>query len=449
MVRMNLTLLAVIISIVLLVFLTVKMKVHPLFSLLLSTFAFGFLAQMPFEKILEAYGKGLGGTIADIGLVIAMGTVIGALLEKCGSAETMAKTVLKITGQKYAALGLTITGYFVSIPVFCDSAFVILSSLAKRLSRDTETSMATMAVALAMGLHTTHILVPPTPGPLAVTGILGADLGMVIVISSFVAIPVLLAGYLVAVKFGAKYYYLPANVEETITEARRYPSALAAFAPIFTPVLLMMLKTIADSMAKISGGSNPLFHLLSFLGTPLIALLVGLALALATYLSVTGDKSVYTFDGEFGQALRVAGQIVLIVGAGGAFGAVLKASPLKDILTNTFSGMSLGILAPFIIGFVFRTAIGSGTVAMITAATMLAPIMDVFGFVGTIGRIIGMIACASGAFMVFHGNDDYFWVVASASEMDPAIAYKLLPLASVCQAFTSLAMAFVLSMIFI
>ncbi len=444
----TLVIIALIISISLLVFLTVKVKLHPFFALIFASFAFGLVSQMSFTELLDAFSSGLGGTVAGIGIVIALGTVTGALLEKCGAAESMAKAVLRITGEKYAPLGLAITGYFVSIPVFCDSAFVILSSLAKRLSRDTNMSMATMAVALAMGLHTTHMLVPPTPGPLAVAGILGADLGMVIVAGTLISIPVLLVGYLVATKYASKFVYFP-KIEEITEDSeleKSYPSAMAAFLPIILPVLLIVLKTVVD-FAIAPTTSNIFFDIIRFLGTPMIALLVGLLFALKTYLQVNRDKTVYSFDGEFGEALKVAGQIVLIVGAGGAFGSVLRASTLKDILLEFFAGMNIGILAPFFIGMIFRTAIGSGTVAMITAATMLAPMLDAFGFVGPMGLLVAMLACASGAFMVFHGNDDYFWVVTSASEMDPSVAYKVLPLASVAQSLTALLMAFILKMI--
>lgn len=444
----TLVILALIISISLLVFLTVKVKLHPFFALIFASFSFGLVSQMSFTELLDAFSSGLGGTVAGIGIVIALGTVTGALLEKCGAAESMAKAVLRVTGEKYAPLGLAITGYFVSIPVFCDSAFVILSSLAKRLSRDTNMSMATMAVALAMGLHTTHMLVPPTPGPLAVAGILGADLGMVIVAGTLISIPVLLVGYLVATKYASKFVYFP-KIEENTEDSeleKSYPSAMAAFLPIILPVLLIILKTVVE-FAIAPTTSNVFFDIIKFLGTPMIALLVGLLFALKTYLQVNRDKTVYSFDGEFGEALKVAGQIVLIVGAGGAFGSVLRTSTLKDILLEFFAGMNIGILAPFFIGMIFRTAIGSGTVAMITAATMLAPMLDAFGFVGPMGLLVAMLACASGAFMVFHGNDDYFWVVTSASEMDPSVAYKVLPLASVAQSLTALLMAFILKMI--
>ena len=432
-------------GVLVLVLCTVKFKIHPFFALIATTVTFAVVSGMNLEEMLAAFTSGMGGTMADIGLVIALGTVTGALLEKSGAAETMAKIILKITGRKHAALGLAITGYFVSIPVFCDSAFVLLSPIAKRISKDTKISMTTMAVALCMGLHATHMFVPPTPGPLAVAGILNADLGYVILFGALVSIPVMLVGYFGAVFMGKKYDYLPENVTD-VPENQKLPSPLMAFLPILTPIMLMLLKTIG----QMCGLQGVLMDIFAVLGTPAVALLVGLIIALVGYHQIfPEDTKAWGFDGVFADALKTAGQIILIVGAGGAFSGVLKASPLQSILTDTFSGLTIGILAPFIIGFIFRTCVGSATIAMVTAATMITPLMDVLGFASPMGRVIAMLACAAGGLMVFHGNDDFFWVTATTSEMDTSVAYKTIPIISVCQSLAALAVVFVLSIIFI
>ena len=432
-------------GVLVLVLCTVKFKIHPFFALIATTVTFAVVSGMNLEEMLAAFTSGMGGTMADIGLVIALGTVTGALLEKSGAAETMAKTILKITGRKHAALGLAITGYFVSIPVFCDSAFVLLSPIAKRISKDTKISMTTMAVALCMGLHATHMFVPPTPGPLAVAGILNADLGYVILFGALVSIPVMLVGYFGAVFMGKKYDYLPENVAD-VPENQKLPSPMMAFLPILTPIMLMLLKTIG----QMCGLQGVLMDIFAVLGTPAVALLVGLIIALVGYHQIfPEDTKAWGFDGVFADALKTAGQIILIVGAGGAFSGVLKASPLQSILTDTFSGLTIGILAPFIIGFIFRTCVGSATIAMVTAATMITPLMDVLGFASPMGRVIAMLACAAGGLMVFHGNDDFFWVTATTSEMDTSVAYKTIPIISVCQSLAALAVVFVLSIIFI
>ena len=392
--------LGLVLAVLVLVLFTVKLKIHPFFALIATSATFAIVAGMNMQDMLSAFTSGMGGTIADIGLVIALGTVTGTLLEKSGAAETMAKTILKITGKKHAALGLAITGYFVSIPVFCDSAFVLLSPIARRLSKDTKISMTTMAISLAMGLHATHMFVPPTPGPLAVAGILNAKL----------------------------------------------PSALASFMPILVPILLMLLKTVGDMVAS----ENILLSILNVIGTPAVALLIGMLLAAYTYHNIhPEDKLAWSFDGLVADSLRTAGQIVLIVGAGGAFGGVLKASAMQSVLTNAFSGLTIGILAPFLIGFIFRTCVGSATIAMVTAATMITPLIDVLGFSSPMGRVIAMLACAAGGMMVFHGNDDFFWVTTTTSKMDTSVAYKTIPIISVLQSLTALVVVFVLSLIFL
>ncbi len=441
----TLVIIGLILAVAVLVLCTVKLKIHPFFALIATTVVFALVSGMGMEDMLSAFTSGMGGTMADIGLVIALGTVTGALLEKSGAAETMAKTILKITGEKHAALGLAITGYFVSIPVFCDSAFVLLSPIAKRLSKDTRISMTTMAIAMCMGLHATHMFVPPTPGPLAVSGILGADLGQVILFGALASIPIMLVGYFGAKVAGKKYYYIPENVAESPAD-QKLPSPVMAFLPILAPIALMLLKTVGDMCAWPAA----LMGVMDVLGTPAVALLVGLIIAAVGYHQMyPEDKTAWGFDGILADAMRTAGQIVLIVGAGGAFSGVLKASPLQGILTETFSGLAIGILAPFLIGFLFRTCVGSATIAMVTAATMITPLLDVLGFASPMGRVIAMLACAAGGLMVFHGNDDFFWVTATTSEMDTSIAYKTIPIISVLQSVTALIVVFVLSLIFL
>ena len=295
----GLIVISIILSIAILVYLTVRVKLHPFFALTAAALFFGVITGQSIPDIITAFSEGLGGTISGIGVVIAIGTVMGTLLEKSGAAETMAQSILKITGKKHAALGLAVTGYFVSIPVFCDSAFVILSPLAKRLSRDTKVSMTTMVLSLAMGLHATHMLVPPTPGPLAVTGILGADLGLVILLGMVVSIPVTLIGYYLGTYYGKKFYYLPESIEDAPDNSKKLPRATQAFTPILLPILLMFLNTIAQ-LESAPFGQGVIVSFLEAVGHPVSALLIGLIFAFITYRSVyPEDKRIWTFDGGF------------------------------------------------------------------------------------------------------------------------------------------------------
>lgn len=443
-----LVLFSIFLSISILVFLTVKKKLHPFFALTICAFIFGILSRQSIPQIIEAYSSGLGSTISGIGVVIAIGTVMGALLEKSGAAESMAETILKITGKKNADFGLAVTGYFVSIPVFCDSAYVLLSPIAKRLCLDTKKSMTTIAVALAMGLHATHMLVPPTPGPLAVAGILKANLGLVILFGMLISIPVTIIAVLLGRYFGKKYNFI-SNESLNKIEIENKPTAFMSFFPIILPIILMLLKTISN-LESFPLGKGYLYVILNTLGETIIALFIGLILSFYTYKSVyKNTDGVWSFDGLFGEALKTAGQIVLIVGAGGAFATVLKTSNLKEIITAHFSGFTFGILVPYFIGAIFRTAIGSGTVGMITAASMLAPLIDILGFNSPMGLVIAMLSCAAGGFMVFHGNDDFFWVVTSTSNMKPEIAYKVFPIISIAQSLVALVCILILKTIFL
>lgn len=440
------TILALFVGLAVLIVGTVKLKIHPFFSLLMASFAFGLVSGMGMENALEAFTEGMGSTIAGIGVVIAIGTVTGSLLEKSGAVETMAQSILKITGKKHASLGLAITGYFVSIPVFCDAAIVLLAPIAKRISKDTKISIIAIGVSLTMGLHATHMFVPPTPGPLSVAGILGADLGYVIGLGAIVSIPVMLVAHFLGDRMGKKYYQIPDDIED-LDETHNLPSPFMSFAPIIMPIILMLLKTVSD-MTIAKGGESGLVKVINFFGTPMIALLIGLIIALVSYFKIhPNDKEVYSFDGEFGESLKTAGQIVLIVGAGGAFGGVLKASPLQDILINFFSGIDIGLLAPFIIGAIFRTAIGSGTVAMVTAASMLAPLLDVLGMATPLGRVLAMLACASGGAMLFHANDDFFWVASSTLGISTEKAYKTFTVASIAQSLVGIIFVYLLKFI--
>lgn len=222
-----------------------------------------------------------------------------------------------------------------------------------------------------------------------------------------------------------------------------------SFSPIIVPIILMLLKTVGSLESK-PFGTGVLYNIFDSLGQTIVALFIGLIIAFFTYKSVYPyDKNVWTFDGIFGESLKTAGQIVLIVGAGGAFATVLKLSNLQEIVMNLFTGISIGIIVPYIIGAIFRTAIGSGTVGMITAASMLLPLLDILGFNTPMGLVIAMLACAAGGFMVFHGNDDFFWVVVSTSGMKPEVAYKTFPIISVLQSVTALICVFILKIIFL
>ncbi|MER1988813.1 MAG: SLC13 family permease, partial [Solibacillus isronensis] len=198
--------LIILIGVLFIVFATAKLKLHPFLALLISSFFVGIAAGMPLLTVVESINTGFGGLMTSIGIVIVAGTIIGIILEKSGAAYRMAEVVLRVIGPKRPQLAMSIIGYIVSIPVFCDSGYIILTSLKKALAKRAGVTIASMAVALATGLYATHVLVPPTPGPIAAAGNIGATdyLGTIILMGLIVAIPATIVGYIWATKVASK-----------------------------------------------------------------------------------------------------------------------------------------------------------------------------------------------------------------------------------------------------
>ncbi|EKF6710744.1 GntP family permease [Vibrio cholerae] len=431
---------------------TTKFKVHPFLALLLAAFLGAFAYGLPADTIAKTITTGFGGILGYIGLVIVLGTIIGVILEKSGAAITMADTVIKLLGERFPTLTMSIIGYIVSIPVFCDSGFVILNSLKESLAKRLATSSVAMSVALATGLYATHTFVPPTPGPIAAAGNLGLEsqLGLVIAIGLFVAAVAAIAGMLWANRFQ--------SVEADIIEPQespkqdwqalkasygQLPTASQAFAPIFVPILLICLGSIAN-FPSLPFGQGMLHEVLGFLGQPLTALLIGLLLAVR--LLKSADK-VAEFGERISQGITAAAPILLITGAGGAFGAVLKATPLGDYLGTTLSALGVGIFMPFIVSAALKSAQGSSTVALVTTSALVAPLLGQLGLDSEMGRALTVMAIGAGAMTVSHANDSFFWVVSQFSRMSVGLAYRAQTMATLVQGITAMAVVYVLSLV--
>ena len=447
-------LLLLLLAVAFIIYATASIKLHPFLVLLLAAYGLGLLAGLPMEETVQAIGEGFGQTLGYIGIVIAAGTVIGVVLEKSGGAVVMANTVIRWVGQARSTLAMSLTGAVISIPVFCDSGFIILAPLGRSLAAKAQRSMATYAVALSMGLYTTHVFVPPTPGPIAAAGELGADVGTVIVLGLLTTVPVLAATYLFALYAGRRIYIDPAEAstqaQEQSTarpaqeEAPAPPAAGAAFAPVVVPVLLIALKSIAELPAR-PFGEGSAAALIGFAGHPNTALLLGVFLAFWA----VRQRGPAVYGSWVGEGLRHAGAIILITGAGGALGAVLQATPVGDYLGSSLAGLELGafsILLPFIIAAALKTALGSSTVAIITSASLLVPLLPALGLAGELGPALATLAIGAGAMTVSHANDSYFWVVSQFSGMDVEQAYWLQTGGSAVAGVTGIATVFVLSL---
>ncbi|AEV29812.1 H+/gluconate symporter family protein [Sphaerochaeta pleomorpha str. Grapes] len=440
--------LVIIVAIVGMVLLISKFKWHPFIVLLLSGYFVGVLCGMPVDKLITTLTSGFGSILGSIGIVIIAGTIIGTILEKTGAALTMANAILKVVGKKHAPLTMSLTGYIVSIPVFCDSGFVILSPINRALAAKSGVSLAVMATCLSSGLYATHCLVPPTPGPIIMAGTLNADLGLVILVGLLVSIPVMLVGYFYALKISSKFD-IPANpevsLEELVDKYGKLPSACKSFAPILLPIILIAFKSIADfpSTPFGSGAAKAFFD---FIGNPVTALILGVGLAIT--LIPKSEKKGTSFN-WISEGIHSSASILAITGAGGAFGAVLKSLPIADVLSGSLVQMNAGLLIPFIIAALLKTAMGASTVSMIVTSAMMAPLMVQLGWTSEMAKVLTLLAIGAGSMTVSHANDSYFWVVSQFSDMDTATAYKTQTGVTLVQGLTTLVIVMVLGVFFL
>ena len=399
---------------------TVKFKMHPIFSLTIAAIASGFLLGITPKDIMSTMAEGFGNTLSGIGLVIAFGTVIGIYLEKTGSTQVLANSILKVIGLKRSPLAMNLAGFVISIPVYCDSGYIILSSLNKAISKKTGIPALVFAIALATGLYSAHVFVPPTPGPLAAAAILEADLGLVLIYGLLVAIPVSISGY-----FWARFIGKSLKEEETgeVNEEKEVVQSTVkpfqAFLPLLAPIVLIALKSVVNYPTH-PFGEGWLFSIVDFLGSPVIALLIGVFFAFALGRKIPAKEK----EGWVPEAFRQAGSIVLITGAGGAFGAILRTMDIASIINLESSTGVGGLLIAFVIAAVLKTAQGSSTVAIITTSAIIAPLLETFGLISITDKAFAVLAIGAGAMTVSHINDSYFWVVSQFSNMNVKTALR-------------------------
>ena len=412
---------------------TTKYKLHPFLALLITAFGVGILIGIPLVELPVVVSLGFGKTLQGIGIVIIAGTVIGVFLEKSGATITISKAIIRLVSAKRPIAALNFIGYVVSIPVFCDSAFVILSSLNKSLSRETRTNRVPLAIALSTGLYAPHTLIPPTPGPLAAAANLHLDnLLLVIIAGLLIALPVVAIGQAYAHYLTKKYPYLEGEAEElnvTVETEQKLPSLGLSIAPILVPILLMAMGTTAKLMLDEGGFRS----FLEFVGTPVVALLAGMFLSFL--LIQKGDENLNNWITD---GLKNAAMIIIITGVGGALGAVLQQMPIQEYLSEGLAGKSLGLLLPFLIAAVLKTAQGSSTVAIITTTAILYPLLGSLGLDSDMGKTLVIMATGAGAMTVSHANDSYFWVVTQFTGMDIKTAYRTQTVATLLQGIVGL-----------
>jgi GntP family gluconate:H+ symporter len=433
------------ISVVFIIVTTSKLKWHPFLSLLAAAFGFGCLSgTMSPDEVVKSINTGFGNTVGYIGIVILAGSVIGKFLEKTGGAYSLAKGTLKVVGEKNVPLALSIIGYIISIPVFCDSGFIILTPLARALTRQVKISFAVGAIALSLGLIVTHSIIPPTPGPVGAAGILNADLGTVIAMGIPVSITALLAGWLFSTKAGSRILIDPGPEQALENETQSHPSLPKAVMPIFVPILLIVCRSVS-ALPSAPFGTGYFYFIIGFAGQPVVALMTGILLSLLLPKKLT--RQMLSPGGWFGEALAGAGIIIIITGCGGAFGQVLQNSGIGDVIKNNLSDVkSLSIILPVLIAASLKTAQGSGTVAIITGASLMAPMLATLGLDTSTGRALVVVALGAGGMIASHANDSYFWVVTQMSGLNVNQGYKLQTLGTLTVGVTASATVILLSL---
>lgn len=440
--------------IVFIVLATTRFKLHPFLALLGAALLAGFAYQLPTLEIVGHITRGFGGILGYIGIVIVFGTIIGVILERSGAAITMAETVIRLIGERFPTLTVSIIGYLVSIPVFCDSGYVILNSLKNALAARMKVSVVAMSVALATGLYATHTFVPPTPGPIAAAGNLGleSNLGLVILVGLLVAFVTAMAGMLWANRFIGKQIELEDDgaplMDSQDYQAMRdsygqLPGPAKAFAPIFVPIALICLGTMVNLPAR-PVGEDMLYTLAAFLGQPVVALAIGLALACTLLKS---DNKRQELHDRVAEGIVASAPILLITGAGGAFGTMLSATPLGDYLGQTLSTLGIGLFMPFLVAAGLKTAQGSSTVSLVTTSALVAPLLGQLGLDSEMGRVLTVMAIGAGAMTVSHANDSFFWVVTQFSRMKVATAYQAQTVATLIQGVVGMITVWLLSLV--
>ncbi|MGR3762675.1 GntP family permease [Rossellomorea sp. NS-SX7] len=430
-------------GIFLLLFLVIKTKLHAFVALLLVSLIVGIAAGMPLGEVVTSIQSGMGGTLGFVAVVVGLGAMFGRMLEVSGGAERLAQTLINKFGEDKAQWSLGITGFLVAIPVFFDVGFIILVPIVYGLAKKTGKSLLYYGIPLLAGLAVTHSFIPPTPGPIAVADLIGADLGWVILFGVIAGIPsMIIAGPLFAKYISKKIHaVVPEYMQvEEIEYDKELPSFGLIASLISIPLVLILLNTLSGVLLE---EGNTLRSVLTFLGHPFVALTIA---TLLTFV-LLGTKRGYTREEvqEIAtKALEPAGIIILVTGAGGVFKQVLIDSGVGEVLGEMMAGSSLPPIAlAFLIAMVVRVAQGSATVSMVTAAGLMSPLISTLGLEGPVLGLM-VIAIASGATVFSHVNDSGFWLVNRYFGLDVKDTLKSWTMMETIIGFVGFAVAFIL-----
>lgn len=401
----------VMVSIVLIIILTSVIKLNAFVSLFVISLLLAITA-LPEHNVVDILKQGFGNTIASIGFLIIFGAIIAVVLDKTGGAISIANYILSKTGQAKAATAMGVTGFVAGMPIFCDSGFIILSGLAKSFSSKAKISLPFVAFVLATSLYSVHCLIPTHPGALAAAGILNVNLGHLILFGTLFAIPASVTAFF-WIGWRTRNHVEEEKIATTdnkpLEEEKDLPSVFFSLLPIVSPLILIALASLLNVFNF--SETNLLVKALLFLGQPIIALLVGVLFSLLLLTS----KRIESLNTVFESAIEKAGPILIVTAAGGMFGLVIKETGIGLAAGEFLLATGLGVAVPFLIAFLLKTAQGSSTVAIITAASFVAPMLSALGLESETGKLLAMLSMGAGSMMISHANDSYFWVVSKFS----------------------------------
>jgi gluconate:H+ symporter, GntP family len=401
------------ISIVAIIILTSSLKLKAFVALFLVSVLLA-VATLPADTVVNTIKEGFGNTMASIGFLIIFGAMIGITLDRTGATISIANFIVSKTGEKRSAQALGITGFITGLPIFCDSGYIILSGLAKSFSSKSKIPMAFMATVLATSLYSVHCLIPPHPGALAAAGIMGVNVGNLILVGILFAVPGALAAW-----FWSKLMIKGKNFQPSVeTDAKlsirhdNLPSAFLSFLPIVVPLLLITSRSLITLFDR--DGISLIYKIFRFPGEPVFALAIGVVLALF----LLKKKNIDSMNSVFTEAIEKAGPILIVTAAGGMFGMVIRETGIGEGAGRVLADTGAGLLVPFLIAVLMKTAQGSSTVAIITTASFIMPMLGVLGLDSDWGKMLAMLSMGAGSMIASHANDSYFWVISSFSGLD-------------------------------
>tara|TARA_B100002052_G_scaffold296877_1_gene326260 strand:- start:2075 stop:3382 length:1308 start_codon:yes stop_codon:yes gene_type:complete len=423
-----------IISFIALFYFSYRFKIKPFLTLLIASFLSGIFLKIDILETLYLISKGFFSIVLIIGPIIVIGTVLGKFLNETGISKKMVNTFISYFGIDNIPLSLNLIGLIISIPVFCDAAFILMSSIVKDLSRITKKNIILLSVCLATGLYSAHVFIPPTPGPIAASAIINADIGLLFLIGIVVGIIVSISGY-VWMKFLFKKEFKIKSVEiksHDFTSDR----SIVSFLPVIVPILLISTSTIIK-YPKLDINQLPFLKIFEIIGKPEIALLIGFIM---TLIFLKKDEIQSTPQWII-KSLKNSFEILLITGAGGALGYIIRESGIIDNLNLNIATGLASIFSVFILATIIKTIQGSSTVAIVTTCAITAPILQSIGMTSELEKVILIISIGSGAMTISHVNDSYFWVVTKYSNIEMNDVLKYFSSATLIQGLTGLVLS--------